>query len=77
MEGIEAEVGDAPYQQLDALDDVEGRDAERGKHDADDDGQQDQPDYGAPDAVAEELASIHGLPPKLAGGALAPDLALA
>ncbi len=77
MECVEPKIGDALDQELKALDDVVGRNAERGEHDTDHDRQKHQADDGAGHAVAEELAPIHGLSPGCGGGALRPDSALA
>jgi len=77
VERVEAEVGDTPHQQLQALDNIEQVDAQGGEHDSHHHRQQDEPDHGAGDAVAEELASIHGVISKCPDGALAPDFALA
>src|SRR5262249_61541286 len=57
--GVEAQIEDAPYQLLQALDQVEGRDAEHRKDDADHDREQHQSDQSARNAVAEELLPVH------------------
>src|SRR6476646_289867 len=57
--GVEAQVQDAACQLFNALDQVEGRDAEHRKDDADHDREQHQSDQSARYTVAEELLPVH------------------